>query len=390
MIQSTAMAMTSGSSKPKGPTCKVCNDEASGFHYGVDSCEGCKGFFRRCITQGMTHRCSNDEKCEITPFSRNSCQYCRLKKCFAVGMSREASRLGRRPKKLKEPNGGMRVMPASQLSPVTSMVATQPIKSPILSIPPSSNISGDLQRVVPSARIRQNPVRGPYSQPNCLASQISSGRGMDKLQQEMARLHRSQPQIINHSDSMYFNQHLETDSETGYSSYGGGDSTPSSANSNSPSMANHQINEPSAVGDQSLQVSDKEFLIIMTAMKEEAPSEDYIPRTNPITEDTIQNFLAEARSPPVEEDRIAVIDRIITDIKEAQLQTCRYTTAKVLEGLRRYEQAHAHEPAGASTHQIKLEQEVDSFTQVILEYFALIISNQFFSSLLLTKYLFHV
>ncbi|CAD5115280.1 DgyrCDS4273 [Dimorphilus gyrociliatus] len=369
MMQSTAMAMTSGSSKPKGPTCKVCNDEASGFHYGVDSCEGCKGFFRRCITQGMTHRCSNDEKCEITPFSRNSCQYCRLKKCFAVGMSREASRLGRRPKKLKEPSGGMRVVPASQLSPVTSIVPTQPIKSPILSIPPNSNVSGDIQRMVPSARARQNAIHAPYSHSNCLTPpQVSSsGRVIDQLQQEMARLHRSQSHTINprefSGENMFFNHHLETDSETGYSSYGGGDSTPSSANSNSPSMANNQINDPSAVGDQSLQVSDKEFLIIMTAMKEEAPSEDYVPRTNPITEDTIQNFLAEARSPPMEEDRIAVIDRIIADIKEAQLQTCRYTTAKVLEGLRKYEQAHAHEPAGASTHQIKLEQDSTGFSQ---------------------------
>ncbi|BFZ10808.1 hypothetical protein BsWGS_13847 [Bradybaena similaris] len=89
----------------KSPQCKVCGDESSGFHYGVDSCEGCKGFFRRCITQGMTHKCANEEKCEITPFTRNSCQYCRLKKCFEVGMSREASRLGRRPKRLKEVSG---------------------------------------------------------------------------------------------------------------------------------------------------------------------------------------------------------------------------------------------------------------------------------------------
>ncbi|KAH3881591.1 hypothetical protein DPMN_005517 [Dreissena polymorpha] len=73
------MKNTSG----KTPTCKVCGDESSGYHYGVDSCEGCKGFFRRCITQGMTHKCSNEEKCDITPFTRNSCQYCRLKKCFA-------------------------------------------------------------------------------------------------------------------------------------------------------------------------------------------------------------------------------------------------------------------------------------------------------------------
>ncbi|XP_021376120.1 nuclear receptor ROR-beta-like [Mizuhopecten yessoensis] len=109
----------------RAPTCKVCGDESSGYHYGVDSCEGCKGFFRRCITQGMTHKCSNEEKCEITPFTRNSCQYCRLKKCFSVGMSREASRLGRRPKRLKDSGGeskhqGSASLPAIAPYPPTS------------------------------------------------------------------------------------------------------------------------------------------------------------------------------------------------------------------------------------------------------------------------------
>ena len=36
----------------------------------------------------MNQRCTNNELCEITPLTRNSCQHCRLKKCFTVGMSR--------------------------------------------------------------------------------------------------------------------------------------------------------------------------------------------------------------------------------------------------------------------------------------------------------------
>ena len=43
--------------------------------------------------QGTTsYRCAAYERCDITPYSRNSCQFCRLQKCYAVGMSRQGER----------------------------------------------------------------------------------------------------------------------------------------------------------------------------------------------------------------------------------------------------------------------------------------------------------
>ncbi|CAH1789845.1 unnamed protein product [Owenia fusiformis] len=82
--------------------CRVCGDRASGFHYGVHACEGCKGFFRRSIQQKIQYRsCLKNQQCNIVRVNRNRCQYCRLKKCIAVGMSRDAVRFGRVPKKEK-------------------------------------------------------------------------------------------------------------------------------------------------------------------------------------------------------------------------------------------------------------------------------------------------
>ncbi|KAK7886216.1 hypothetical protein WMY93_025837 [Mugilogobius chulae] len=73
--------------------CKVCGDVASGFHYGVHACEGCKGFFRRSIQQNIQYKkCLKMENCTIMRINRNRCQQCRFKKCLAVGMSRDAVR----------------------------------------------------------------------------------------------------------------------------------------------------------------------------------------------------------------------------------------------------------------------------------------------------------
>lgn len=114
--------------------CKVCGDVASGFHYGVHACEGCKvrevpgmkcnlclsliymlilricavmavnvshvdlvvsqGFFRRSIQQNIQYKkCLKMENCTIMRINRNRCQQCRFKKCLSVGMSRDGEYL---------------------------------------------------------------------------------------------------------------------------------------------------------------------------------------------------------------------------------------------------------------------------------------------------------
>nr|XP_032807244.1 retinoic acid receptor beta-like isoform X1 [Petromyzon marinus]XP_032807245.1 retinoic acid receptor beta-like isoform X1 [Petromyzon marinus]XP_032807246.1 retinoic acid receptor beta-like isoform X1 [Petromyzon marinus]XP_032807247.1 retinoic acid receptor beta-like isoform X1 [Petromyzon marinus] len=83
--------------------CFVCQDKSSGYHYGVSSCEGCKGFFRRSIQKNMVYTCHRDKNCVINKNTRNRCQYCRLQKCFEVGMSKEAVRNDRNKKRKEAP-----------------------------------------------------------------------------------------------------------------------------------------------------------------------------------------------------------------------------------------------------------------------------------------------
>nr|APQ40573.1 estrogen receptor 1 [Tyto alba] len=66
--------------------CAVCNDYASGYHYGVWSCEGCKAFFKRSIQGHNDYMCPATNQCTIDKNRRKSCQACRLRKCYEVGM----------------------------------------------------------------------------------------------------------------------------------------------------------------------------------------------------------------------------------------------------------------------------------------------------------------
>ncbi|XP_050665631.1 steroid hormone receptor ERR1 isoform X2 [Leptidea sinapis] len=75
--------------------CLVCGDVASGFHYGVASCEACKAFFKRTIQGNIDYTCPASNECEINKRRRKACQACRFRKCLRTGMLREGVRLDR-------------------------------------------------------------------------------------------------------------------------------------------------------------------------------------------------------------------------------------------------------------------------------------------------------
>jgi hypothetical protein len=70
--------------------CAVCGDRATGRHYGANSCDGCKGFFRRSVRKSHMYTCRFKRTCVVDKDKRNQCRFCRLKKCFRAGMRKEA------------------------------------------------------------------------------------------------------------------------------------------------------------------------------------------------------------------------------------------------------------------------------------------------------------
>ena len=59
----------------------------------VITCEGCKGFFRRSQSSVTNYQCPRQKNCVVDRVNRNRCQFCRLQKCMALGMSRDGKSL---------------------------------------------------------------------------------------------------------------------------------------------------------------------------------------------------------------------------------------------------------------------------------------------------------
>ncbi|XP_028919789.1 steroidogenic factor 1 isoform X1 [Ornithorhynchus anatinus] len=75
--------------------CPVCGDKVSGYHYGLLTCESCKGFFKRTVQNSKHYTCTENQSCQIDKTQRKRCPFCRFQKCLAVGMRLEAVRADR-------------------------------------------------------------------------------------------------------------------------------------------------------------------------------------------------------------------------------------------------------------------------------------------------------
>ncbi|XP_008822819.1 steroidogenic factor 1 isoform X2 [Nannospalax galili] len=75
--------------------CPVCGDKVSGYHYGLLTCESCKGFFKRTVQNNKHYTCTESQSCKIDKTQRKRCPFCRFQKCLTVGMRLEAVRADR-------------------------------------------------------------------------------------------------------------------------------------------------------------------------------------------------------------------------------------------------------------------------------------------------------
>ncbi|XP_044030893.1 steroidogenic factor 1-like isoform X2 [Siniperca chuatsi] len=75
--------------------CPVCGDKVSGYHYGLLTCESCKGFFKRTVQNNKKYVCAENQECRIDKTQRKRCAFCRFQKCLHVGMRLEAVRADR-------------------------------------------------------------------------------------------------------------------------------------------------------------------------------------------------------------------------------------------------------------------------------------------------------
>ncbi|ELK09328.1 Estrogen receptor [Pteropus alecto] len=186
--------------------CAVCNDYASGYHYGVWSCEGCKAFFKRSIqgeamadseveltvihngldfeeeeeddaeiSRHNDYMCPATNQCTIDKNRRKSCQACRLRKCYEVGMMKGGIRKDRRGGRILKPKrqrddgenrneaGSSGDMRAASMWSNPLLIKHPKKSSPALSLTADQMVSALLEAEPPLIYSEYDPTR-PFSE----------------------------------------------------------------------------------------------------------------------------------------------------------------------------------------------------------------------------------
>ncbi|KAG5285198.1 hypothetical protein AALO_G00000660 [Alosa alosa] len=149
--------------------CAVCHDYASGYHYGVWSCEGCKAFFKRSIQGHTDYACPR-----LNQYHRQepqSCQACRLRRCYQVGMVKSGvrrERCGYRGARLRrlpqvcETRGGHSARRLETTFPLPTLTHT-------LTLTPHQLVSCILEAEPPQIHLSERP-QTPYTEASMMMS----------------------------------------------------------------------------------------------------------------------------------------------------------------------------------------------------------------------------
>ncbi|KAI6222027.1 hypothetical protein M3Y95_00941000 [Aphelenchoides besseyi] len=137
------------SADAEGLKCSVCGEPADGQHFGAYACRACCAFYRRTIARNLKYVCRFNNQCEISQSYRCLCRACRLKKCTAVGMKKEAVQRSRVPVESSGTSSKRKSAVPSEPTP-KPQEPTPNLQSP-LSNASSSSSTCPLQRPLPES-----------------------------------------------------------------------------------------------------------------------------------------------------------------------------------------------------------------------------------------------
>lgn len=70
--------------------CRICKAQATGYHFGAQSCSACAAFFRRTVALSKHFKCATgNNNCSIH-YSSQICRACRFSACLAAGMKQSS------------------------------------------------------------------------------------------------------------------------------------------------------------------------------------------------------------------------------------------------------------------------------------------------------------